>query len=106
MDNEEFTVGVFVDLKKAFDTVDHSILIKKGQFYGVWGVALHWVQSYSSNCYQHVMVQCLQIYNQPVSCGVTQGSILGQLFFFILYINDIGNCSKLSVNVQKTNYIV
>ena len=82
-----------VDLSKAFDTLDQNILIDKLQFYGVRGNAIDIVRSYFSNRKQFV-VNCAKSDLMSVTCGVTQGSILGPLFFLI-YINDIINSSRL-----------
>ena len=53
-DNNEFTIGIFIDLKKAFDTVDHQILLGKLEFYGIRGIPLTWIKSYLSNRQQFV----------------------------------------------------
>ena len=94
--NEEkkFTAGVFIDLKKAFDTIDHSLLLKKLDHYGVRGVSNDWLRSYLSDRKQYVSFNSLKSDLMSISCGVPQGSILGPKLF-ILYINDICNVSKL-----------
>ena len=85
---------VLVDLKKAFDTIDHSLLIRKLEFYGIRGKALSWVKSYLDNRKQYVHFDGVNSSLLKILCGVPQGSILGPNLF-ILYINDICNVSKI-----------
>jgi len=90
-----FAAGVFVDLQKAFDTVNHEILFKKLQHYGIRGTLIKWFTSYLSNRQQHVSVMGFDSKNQNVNHGVPQGSVLGPLFFPI-YVNDIHRSIKRS----------
>ena len=80
--------------KKAFDTIDHSLLIKKLGHYGVRGIASNWLKSYLLNRKQFVNFNGIKSELQDVICGVPQGSILGPKLF-ILYINDMCNITKV-----------
>jgi len=93
IDKNEFSMGIFIDLSKAFDTLDHNILLKKLEHYGIRGKALDWFKSYLHNRKQCVSLNGVMSDYKTVTYGVPQGSILGPLLF-ILYINDIVNCSK------------
>ena len=83
--NGKFTIGVFIDLNKAFHTVDHSVPVTKLDHYGIRGVVKQWLGSYLENRKQYV-------YNGtdsgilPISCGVPQGSIIGPSLFYCMSI--------------------
>merc|ERR1711942_456857 len=81
-------LGVFIDLKKAFDTVDHRLLLAKLSHYGVRGGALGLLESYLGGRSQYVVYGGHESERGQVECGVPQGSVLGPLFFLI-YVNDM-----------------
>ena len=81
IDKGEYSIGVFIDLSKAFDTLDHSILFDKLECYGLRGISLHWIKSYLSNRHQYVCIEDEKSNTLSITCGVPQGSILGSLLF-------------------------
>ena len=95
LDKQEHSLSVFLDLSKAFDTIDHTILLNKLNHYGVRGVALDWFRSYLSNRKQFVNFKDTKSDIRNVDCGVPQGSVLGPLLF-IIYTNDLPKAIKYS----------
>ena len=90
-DDKKDTVSVLLDLSKAFDTINHTILLHKLKYYGIRGVALNWFQSYLINRRQYVKYNGIYSRAQNINCRVPHGSILGPLLFLI-YMNDLPNC--------------
>ena len=86
IDNVMYTIGIFMDPSKAFDTIDHGILLQKLYHYGFRGVSNEWFCNYLNNRKQFVQYNSAKSPTECISCGVPQGSILGPLLFILYYI--------------------
>ena len=93
LDDGNIGCGIFVDLKKAFDTVDHQILLAELKHYGIYGASNDRFKSYLSNRNQYVSINGYESGLAAINCGVSQGSVLG-LLLLLLYINDLNQAIK------------
>ena len=104
MNNNEVVIATFIDAMKAFDTVNHKILLQKAKKYGIKGQVLLWLENYLNERYQCTIANNIVSDIKLITCGVPQGSVCGPLLF-LLYINDISdvleNC-KVSLYADDT----
>jgi hypothetical protein len=108
LDLKNNVIGIFFDLQKAFDTVDHSILQSKLYYYGIRGLLFNWLKNYLSDRQQYTVVNNVSSNMGEIKCGVPQGSVLGPLLFLI-YINDINKAvpkNELNIFADDTNLFI
>ena len=104
-ENDNISVGIYIDLQKAFDTVNHKILLAKMYNYGIRGIVHNWFSSYLTDRKQYTVVGNSQSLLGNITCGVPQGSVLGPLLF-LLYVKDMQNAVfdiKIRLFADDTN---
>ena len=104
----KFVMGVFMDLQRAFNTINFEILVKKLEHYGFRGVSLSWFKSYLEDWKQFTVVNGYDSSFRTITCGIPQGTVLGPLLF-LLYINDIPNAvrdSNIKLFADDSNLFV
>ena len=89
IDNHLYTCGMFLEFSKGLDTVNHSILLRKLEKYGIRGLPLELFHSYLSNRTQYVQIGNIKSASLTIRCGITQGSTIGPLLFLFYVLNDL-----------------
>ena len=107
LDNSKITCAIFLDLAKAFDTIDHSVLLQKLHKLRVRGIAFHFSKTYLCNRTYYTVVNGIFSGIENVAFRVPQGSTLG-LLLFLLYINDLHSTTKFKVKLfaDDTNLVM
>ena len=96
LDNDEFSCGVFLGFQKAFDTINHRILLTKLEYHGIRGLGSDWFKSFLANRLQQTSIQEKTSSQLEITYGVLQDSVLGS-FLFLIYINDLNKAIEHSI---------
>jgi len=103
LETKSCAMGIFIDLAKAFDTVDHKILLQKLSHFGIRGMPLNLLNDYMTGRKQYVSFNGVNSAMCDINCGVPQGSILGPLLF-LLYVDDMAYCSRIGLPIFRTGW--
>ena len=98
LNNKEYCISIFLDLTKAFDTVNHGVLLGKLERYGVRGLPLQWFASYLKDRQQYVSISGQCSSQRTINIGIPQGSIIGPILF-LLYVNDLPNITSKFLSI-------
>ena len=98
LDSKKFALAIFIDVSKAFVSLNHNILISKLKYYMIWRTALNWFISYLENRFHYTFSNNISSSHALLTCGVPQGSILGPTLY-LLYVNDI-------FNVKSSGFVI
>ncbi len=101
-ENNNTMIAIFLNLSKAFDTIDHEILLHKSEYYGVRGIALDLFISYLKNRKQYTEINGVTSEMKSINCGIPHGSVLGPLLFLI-HINDMPIWLKSALSITFTD---
>ena len=99
VDNKDYTCAIFLDLAKAFDSVNHKILLAKLNKYGIRGIALQLYESYLSNRWQYVKLQDIESDRQPIYIDIPKDLFYSSSLLFLIYLNDLRNVSNFFVKL-------
>ena len=108
LDNDYFVCGIFIDLRKTFDTINDDILLVKLVHYGIHGLANSWLSSSLKNRTQYVSLDGHCSITKQVTCVIPEGSTLGLLLFLVYIINDLHGAfsnSRIYNFSRKTNHL-
>ena len=108
LDKNDYACGTFIDLQKAFDTVNHEMLLKKLEHYSIRGIPNNWFRSFLTERYQFTTVSNQSSAKSKISHGVPQGSVLGPLLFLV-YINDLNKAiihNQVHHFADDTNFLI
>ena len=106
IDERDFSCGIFLDFSKVFDIINHKILFKNFELYGIRGIANQWFSSYLSNRLQTVTVNGITSNSVNISCGVPQASVLGPILFLLYSYFEKGCREKAKKCTRQSREVI